>query len=94
MNLDDLAELQQLALFARRRAAAARGLARDRRARAAGALAGRQIAYAEGLLDSACWLEAAAAAEDRRAAMLEAQGARIAVSAPGRAVARTTGASR
>jgi hypothetical protein len=80
-DADDLSELHQLAHLARRRASNARSLAADRRRRAGGALAARQIAYAQGLLDSASWLDAAAEVEDRRAAQVDAQRANLATRA-------------
>jgi hypothetical protein len=75
MTVSDLHELQRIAELSRHRAAAARDLAADRRRRAAHALAGRQFLYAQGLLDSACWLDAAADAEARRAEQLDGHGA-------------------
>jgi hypothetical protein len=84
-------ELHELAELARRRAADARRLAADRRRLAGGALAARQIAYAQGLLDSACWLDGAAEVEDRRAAQLDRR--RAALVAQARALtARAAGA--
>jgi hypothetical protein len=75
---DDLRELRELARLARRRAHDARNLATHRRRTANGALAGRQLAYAQALLDSASWLDAAAEVEERRAAQLDAQRAFLA----------------
>jgi hypothetical protein len=92
-NATEQLELHQLAALARRRAADARSLAADRRRLAGGALAARQISYAQGLLDSACWLDAAAELEDRRAAQLDSR--RAALLAQARAFdARVAGGAR
>ncbi|HET7753243.1 MAG TPA: hypothetical protein VFK85_04970 [Anaeromyxobacteraceae bacterium] len=79
----DLLDLQRLAELARRRAADARTLASDRRSRASCALAARQMARAQALIDSACWLDAAAEVEDRRAVQLDAHRTSLAARASG-----------
>jgi hypothetical protein len=74
----ELLELQHLSAVARRRADDARKLAEDRRRRGGGALAARQMSYAQALLDSACWLDAAAEVEERRAAHIDLRRAALA----------------